>query len=258
MSRENQQDVVEHSHKKRGWRYYRNLIVFAILTLTVALYFTIYLYEANFRMHPIRFQVGPASPADLSLDYTDVAFPTRDGLTLRGWYVPSTNGAAVILIHAFNDNRTGTLYHAALLADHGYGVLLYDTRSQGESEGDLYTWGWDAHQDVIAALDYVQHRSEVDSGRIGVLGLSAGAAIALRAGAETHDIAAVAGLLPQGVALPLDVEMMERLTDYATVTRYPGGYDPVTREDAEEAVEAARRVREAARNHIPPEALGTA
>jgi HEPN domain-containing protein len=75
---------------------------------------------------------------------------------------------------------------------------------------------------------------------------------------KTHDIAAVAGLLPQGVALPLDVEMMERLTDYATVTRYPGGYDPVTREDAEEAVEAARRVREAARNHIPPEALGTA
>jgi pimeloyl-ACP methyl ester carboxylesterase len=107
------------------------------------------------------------------------------------WYVPSTNGAAVILVHAFNGNRTGTLYHAALLAEHGYGVLLYDTRSQGESEGDLYAWGWDAHQDVIAALDYVQHRSEVDPERIGVLGLSAGAAIAIRAGAETHDIAAV-------------------------------------------------------------------
>ncbi len=144
MRRENQPDAVEHlstkltTPKKRGWRYYRNVLVFGILTLSVALYFTIYLYEANFRMHPGRFSLGPVSPADLGLDYTNVTLSTSDGLTLHGWYVPSTNGAAVILVHAFNGNRTGTLYHAALLANHGYGVLLYDTRSQGESEGGIY------------------------------------------------------------------------------------------------------------------------
>jgi hypothetical protein len=197
MIRENQEDAVEHrsmkltTPKKRGWRYYCNLLVFAVVTLLIVSYFAVYLYEANFRMHPARFSIGSVSPADLGLDYTDVTLSTSDGLTLQGWYVPSTNGAAVILIHPFYGNRTGTVYHAALLANHGYGVLLYDTRSQGESEGDLYAWGWDAHQDVIAALDYLQHRPDVDPDRVGVLGLSAGAGIALRAAAETHGIAAV-------------------------------------------------------------------
>ena len=88
-------------------------------------------------MHPPRFPIGEVSPADLGLDYIDVTLSTEDSLTLRGWYIPSTNQAAVILVHAFSGNRTGTIYHAALLAKHGYGVLLYDTRTQGESEGDL-------------------------------------------------------------------------------------------------------------------------
>lgn len=124
-------------------------------------------------------------------NYLDVSLPTKDNLTLHGWYIPSTNRAAVILVHAFNGNRTGTIYHAALLAKHGYGVLFYDTRTQGESEGDLYALGWEDHLDVFAALDYLQQRPEVDPDRIGVLGLSAGAKAALYAAAQTDKIAAV-------------------------------------------------------------------
>jgi alpha/beta superfamily hydrolase len=179
------------SSTRRAWRYYRNLIAVVILGLLIGFYFGFPLFEANRRMHPRRFPIGLVSPAGLGLNYTDVTLSTRDGLTLQGWYVPSTNGAAVILVHAFNGNRTGTIYHAALLASHGYGVLLYDTRAQGESEGDLYAWGWDAHWDVISALEYLQQRPEIDPERIGVLGLSAGAAIAIRAAAETDEIAAV-------------------------------------------------------------------
>ena len=179
------------SPAQRNWRYYCDLAVFGILALAVALYFGLPLWEANRRMHPGRFPIGSVSPADLGLRYSDAVLSTSDGLVLRGWYVPSTNGAAVVLLHAFNGNRTGTIYHAALLANHGYGVLLYDTRSQGESEGGLYAWGWDAHWDVIAALDYLQEQPNLDPDRIGVLGLSAGGGIALRAAAETDHISAV-------------------------------------------------------------------
>jgi pimeloyl-ACP methyl ester carboxylesterase len=97
----------------------------------------------------------------------------------------------VILVHAFNGNRTGTIYHAALLAKHGYGALLYDTRAQGESEGDMNALGWEDHLDVFAALDYLQQRPEVDPDCIGVLGLSAGSKAALYAAAQTDEIAAV-------------------------------------------------------------------
>jgi acetyl esterase/lipase len=45
--------------------------------------------------------------------------------------------------------------------------------------------------DVFAALDYLQHRPEIDPERIGVLGLSAGAKAALYAATQTDEIAAV-------------------------------------------------------------------
>jgi pimeloyl-ACP methyl ester carboxylesterase len=180
---------------KRGRRYYRNLVIFAIVVFLIAascMYFGIPIFQVYNAMHPPRFPIGDVSPAGLGLEYIDVAFPTEDGLTLRGWYIPSNNRAAVILVHAFNGNRTGTIYHAALLAEHGYGALLYDTRSEGESDGDLNALGWEDYLDVLAALDYLQQRPEVDPERIGVLGLSAGAKAALYAATQTDEIAAVA------------------------------------------------------------------
>jgi hypothetical protein len=199
--------------KERGWRYYRNLIVFGVSTLSIVLYFGLPLLQAHYKMHPFRFPIGSVSPADLGLDYKDVTLSTEDGLTLHGWYIPSTNGAAIILAHAFNGNRTGTIYHAALLAEHGYGVLLYDTRAQGESEGDVYTWGWEDHLDVIAALEYLQKRPEVDSERVGALGLSAGAGAVLQAAATTDEIAAV---VAEGARWPTfgDWRVTAELDDY--------------------------------------------
>jgi pimeloyl-ACP methyl ester carboxylesterase len=178
----------------RDRRYYKNLTAFAgsvFLVVSLNLYFGLPLLDTYTALHPARFPVGQVSPADLDLDYVDVTLHTEDGLNLYGWYVPSTNRAAIILVHAFNGNRTGTVYHAALLAKHGYGVLLYDTRTQGESEGDLYALGWEDHLDIYAALDYLQQRPEVDAERIGVLGLSAGAKATLYAAAQTDEIAAV-------------------------------------------------------------------
>ena len=179
---------------KRDRRYYRNLITFAgsvVLIAALSLYFGLPLWQAHNAMHPPRFPIGSFSPTQLGLDYIDITLSTQDNLVLYGWYIPSANRAAVILVHAFNGNRTGTIHHAALLAKHGYGVLLYDTRAEGESEGDLNAAGWEDHLDVFAALDYLQHRPEVDPGCIGVLGLSAGAKTALYAATQTDDIAAV-------------------------------------------------------------------
>jgi hypothetical protein len=178
---------------KRDRRYCRNLIVFAgsvILTAALGLYFGVPIWQVRSAMQPPRHSIT-ISPADLGLDYIDVTLSTKDDLTLHGWYIPSTNRAAVILVHAFNGNRTGTIYHAELLAKHGYGALLYDTRSEGESEGDLNALGWEDHLDVFAALDYLQQRPEVEPERIGVLGLSAGAKTALYAVTQTDEIAAV-------------------------------------------------------------------
>ncbi len=73
--------------------------------------------------------------ADLGARKRPVTLRTADGLRLRGWYVPSRNGAAVALLHGTGGNRTGVAAHARLLARRGYGVLLFDLRGHGASDG---------------------------------------------------------------------------------------------------------------------------
>jgi hypothetical protein len=42
--------------------------------------------------------LGSATPADYRLSYQDVALRTGDGVRLSAWYIPSRNGAAVVLL----------------------------------------------------------------------------------------------------------------------------------------------------------------
>jgi hypothetical protein len=128
----------------------------------------------------------PSVPAaNLGAPYEDVAFTTSDGVELAGWYVPSKNGATVI---AF-PGRSGPQPHARMLIRHGYGVLLFDPRGEGESEGDPYRWG--GERDVKAALAFLAGRPDVDRGRIGGLGLSLGGELLLQTAAESDALKAV-------------------------------------------------------------------
>ena len=68
---------------------------------------------------------------------------------------------------------------------------------------------------------------------------------------KTHNIPELLALVPDSVRPTLSAEEQEQLTDYATVFRYPGDWEPITREDAEDAVEVARKVRESVRKRLP-------
>jgi pimeloyl-ACP methyl ester carboxylesterase len=124
-----------------------------------------------------------------SAAYADVAFRASDGLELKGWYRPSRNGAAVLVVHGGNSDRKGSVAHAELLARHGYGVLLYDARGRGESEGSANGYGWDWAKDVAGALTFLHAQDGVE--RIGAVGLSTGADVLLEVAAERDDLAAV-------------------------------------------------------------------
>jgi uncharacterized protein len=129
----------------------------------------------------------PVEAADLGRAHQPVAFTTADGLRLSGWYVRSRNGAAVIV----SPGRRGPLDHARLLARHGYGVLLFDRRGEGESEGDFNAYGWGGDADLKAAVGFLSRRPEVDPDRIGGLGLSVGGEMMLETAAEDTRLAAV-------------------------------------------------------------------
>ena len=126
-----------------------------------------------------------------STPHETVTLHTRDGLDLAGWYVPSKNRAAIVVVQGGGGDRRGSRRHAAMLARHGYGVLLYDARGRGESQGSPNAAGWTWQADVDAALDFLSKRKDVDPNRIGGLGLSTGADVLIEAAAKDPRLKAV-------------------------------------------------------------------
>ncbi len=129
--------------------------------------------------------------ADLGAPKRSVTLTTADGLRLRGWYVPSRNGAAVALLHGTSSNRLGVAGHARLLARHGFGVLAFDLRGHGESEGRSTSLPARFQADADAALAHLRARPDVRAERVGVIGVSLGGEVAIHAAARRPEWRAV-------------------------------------------------------------------
>jgi hypothetical protein len=169
----------------RGRRWANRVI--AIVAGALVLYvFLVPFSAAIVQTHKYREAIGEPPPG-----YEPVTFRSSDGLELAGWYRPSTNGAAVIVVHGGGGDRAGSLAHAALLARHGYGALAYDSRGRGESEGSHIAYGWGWENDVEGALDFLRERADVEEGRIGGLGLSTGAEVLVEVAPEHRELKTV-------------------------------------------------------------------
>lgn len=68
-------------------------------------------------------------PAKYDLPFEDITISSADGLKLAGWFVPSQNGAVVILQHGYRSTRQELLNEAEMLSRHGYGALLTTVRA---------------------------------------------------------------------------------------------------------------------------------
>jgi pimeloyl-ACP methyl ester carboxylesterase len=132
-----------------------------------------------------------ATPASVGLAYEDVTLTTADGVRLAGWYVPSSNGAAVVLRHGAGSTRSNVLPEAEVLARHGFGVLAVDARGHGQSEGRAMDFGWHGDADIAAATAFLTERDDVDGDRIAVAGSSMGGEEAIGASASDVLIRAV-------------------------------------------------------------------
>lgn len=130
----------------------------------------------------------------------DVELRSRDrsiaNLTLRAWWIPGAkaNGPSVILVHGHATCRRddNILLPAGMLHRHGFGVLLVDLRDNGDSDDEDLRWaaGTDEYLDVLGAWDWVRAQG-VPAERIGILGMSFGAATTVIAGGEEPRVRAV-------------------------------------------------------------------
>jgi pimeloyl-ACP methyl ester carboxylesterase len=175
------------AHSIRGWKAVLTIPVVLALCYTVGSPVALSVAATNVP----RQSLGNETPSDRGLAYVDAAFVTSDNVRLSGWYIPTTNGAAVAMVPGASSTRSNVLDEATVLAHHGYGVLLFDPRGMGRSGGRAMNFGWYGDRDIEAAVDFLVARADVNPDRIGVLGLSMGGEEAIGAIASDTRIRAV-------------------------------------------------------------------
>jgi pimeloyl-ACP methyl ester carboxylesterase len=148
----------------------------------------------------------------------DVSFITEDGLVIRGSYVPSRNGVAVVVGHGFMSNRMQLAPDVEMLARHGYGCLFFDWRGQGESDGDTVSWGDGEQKDLAAAVEFALQQPDVTGGQVAGLGFSAGAsALAVEAARDPR----LRAVILEAVWTSLEDEMKDKVHRFYGVSFWP-------------------------------------
>ena len=165
-------------------------IIIGIILIIIALSFI--LVYAN--THPPKYPLS-IPPSEYHVDYEDVSFTSSDGITLKGWLVkpahPEARSPAIIICHGVGANRSDFTELSALFSKRGYFVLQFDFRAHGESAGSRTSLGYHEQKDIVAALLFLQTRSEIDPKRIGIYGFSMGGSAAILAAAKTGAFSAI-------------------------------------------------------------------
>ena len=134
----------------------------------------------------------------------NVAFKADDGTMLRGWHFLPSNTRAdsapiVVLDHGFSGVKEFYLDdYANLFAEAGLGVLVYDPRGFGDSDGRVRQ-EIDPFQQIADfrdAITFAQTLRHADPQRVGVWGSSYGGGVAIQAAAIDPRIQCVVAQIP--------------------------------------------------------------
>src|SRR3989449_10660329 len=133
----------------------------------------------------------------------DIAFKTEDGVTLRGWlYLPDRTAgqaATVVMAHGFSAVKEMYLDRfAEVFAASGLGVLVFDNRTFGASDGEprQHIDPWQQVRDYRDAITFAETVAEVDRTRIGVWGSSYSGGHVLVMGAIDRRVRCVVSQVP--------------------------------------------------------------
>jgi len=130
----------------------------------------------------------------------EVAFDTADGVRLVGTLTRAPgdlpSAPVIVFCHEFGADRHSAVKNVAFLRDAGFRLFAFDFRGHGESEIQVgYSprhWVTEYElRDLRAALTFLKDRRDTTGARIGLLGMSRGAATAIIVAADDPSVVAV-------------------------------------------------------------------
>ena len=172
-------------------RYWLRLFTVFLVACTFALIFLPTFLGASFTWGLLYGPCGYSgrTPADADLPFEPVTIAAQNGGSFNGFFIPGSNGATIIVPPALHSDSAARLPQAFMLAQHGYAVLLFESRRCAEM-GPV-SLGYQEVDEVADALNYLLNRPDVDPERIGIHGFSSAGATSVMAGARLPQLQAV-------------------------------------------------------------------
>lgn len=129
------------------------------------------------------------NPGAFDLPFEAVIFPSRDGVTLRGWLIPKEDARGTII---FCPGHTGSVHsdlaYAPWFHQAGYALLMFDWRGRGHSDGAVTSLGILERRDLLGAIDFLGQRGVE---HVGLMGFSMGGAVAVATSPMSEAVSAV-------------------------------------------------------------------
>ncbi len=190
-----------------------------LLLLGVLAYLLVGSYLANQLTEPKR-QAQRNSPAEYALKFEELQVRSRDQLALATWFIPAESDSAVLLVHGLATCRSCEfdgrfVEFASQLHNLGLNILMIDLRAHGQSEGSHVTFGVKEKWDVLGAIDWLEQRGFK---KIGLLGVSLGAASTVEAAVDPHG-GDRAGAIVLDSCFSSVSELLQK--NFPEATRYP-------------------------------------
>jgi uncharacterized protein len=131
--------------------------------------------ETRSLYYPDRFLL--VKPDPYHLVYDDVKLRAQDGTVIDAWYIPGKKQRTILLCHGNAGNISHRIDKVLRLRESGAGVLLFDYRGYGLSEGSPSEKG--TYQDAEAAYRFLTETKKIPADQIVLYGESLGCAVAL-------------------------------------------------------------------------------
>lgn len=177
--------------RKFRWQFIIKITVGLLVSL-IAGYVVISVYAAYNLSTPRRI-FEPAKAAVFASPPEEIRFLAADGLEIAGWFSPSTaSDKVLLLVHGRNVSRSQEFAgkfpeFGAAMQRRGFSVLMIDLRGHSQSAAAYCTFGLTERQDVNGAVNWLKQQG-YQANKIGLLGVSLGAATVVGAAAENPEV----------------------------------------------------------------------